>query len=90
MNLPDCFVEIGCVTDCIIIRGRAYSEGCQHSENFMGCTVDGIFTHNLSTFAILVMQIAYCFLIGPKYPDLIAVVLELTTRVCCKFRMYFE
>ena len=37
MQLPDCFVEIGCVTDCI--GGRAYSEGCQHSENFMGCTV---------------------------------------------------
>ena len=36
MQLTDCFVEIGCVTDCI--GGRAFSEGCQHSENCIGCT----------------------------------------------------
>ena len=37
VNLPDCFIEISCVTDCIVVK--AYSEGCRHSENFMGCTV---------------------------------------------------
>ena len=37
VQLPECFIEIGCVTDCI--RGRAFSEDCLHSEDFMGCTV---------------------------------------------------